>query len=215
MLWGYKMKKEMGKAMRQLRKANKMTQDDLAEKIGVATANISRYENGSQGIEVDKLPVLAKALDVTIPEFFALATGEELDNIEQGPELTSRVPLISWVQAGNLEEVFSDIHNVEDIKWIDTTYKARKFTYALRVVGNSMEPQFPEGCTIIVEPEEIPHNKSFIIAMLAESNRATFKQLIDDESGKFLKPLNKEYPMIPVDGNFSVCGVVKKMQMDV
>lgn len=209
------MKTEIGQAMRKLRKSKNMTQDMLAEKLGVAPANISRYEKGHQGIEVDKLPMLAKALDVTIPEFFAIATGDELENVEQGPELTSKVPLISWVQAGNLEEVFNDIHNVEDIKWIDTTYKARKFTYALRVVGNSMEPQFPEGCTIIVEPEEIPHNKSFIIAMLSDSNKATFKQLIDDESGKYLKPLNREYPMIPVDGNFSVCGVVKKMQMDV
>ena len=56
------MKTEIGQAMRKLRKAKKMTQDTLAEKLGVAPANISRYEKGQQGIEVDKLPTLADAL---------------------------------------------------------------------------------------------------------------------------------------------------------
>ena len=76
------MKTEIGQAMRKLRKAKKMTQDTLAEKLNVAPANISRYENGQQGIEVDKLPTLAEALGVTVADFFAIATGTEVDNFE-------------------------------------------------------------------------------------------------------------------------------------
>ncbi|MDW5462153.1 helix-turn-helix transcriptional regulator, partial [Acinetobacter baumannii] len=80
------MKTEIGQAMRKLRKAKKMTQDTLAEKLGVAPANISRYEKGQQGIEVDKLPTLADALGVSVPEFFAIASGAEVDNFEPAPE---------------------------------------------------------------------------------------------------------------------------------
>ena len=208
------MKAEMGEAMRKLRKLNKMTQDALAEKLDVATANISRYESGKQGIEVDKLPALADALGVTVPEFFQVAAGESCDNFSAATELY-KVPLISWVQAGNYNDVFLDISNLDNLEWVETTYKARKFTYALRVVGDSMEPKFPEGCVIIVEPEEQPHNKSYVIAVLQDSHKATFKQLIDDESGKYLKPLNEKYPIMNMQPTTGFCGVVKKMQMDV
>lgn len=205
------MKAQIGEAMRKLRKDKKMTQDALAEKLEVATANISRYESGKQGIEVDKLPALAEALGVTVPEFFQIASGEE-SNVSEATEVY-RVPLISWVQAGNYEDVF--LSSLDNIELIETTYKPRKYTYALRVVGDSMETKFPEGCIIIVEPEEQPHNKSFVIVTLQDSNQATFKQLIDDESGKYLKPLNEKYPLMPFQPSTAFCGVVKKMQMDV
>ena len=205
------MKAQIGEAMRKLRKEKKMTQDDLAEKLDVATANVSRYESGKQGIEVDKLPALAEALGVSVPEFFQIAAGEE-SNVCETTEVY-KVPLISWVQAGNYADVF--LSTLDNIELIETTYKPRKHTYALRVVGDSMETKFPEGCVIIVEPEEQPHNKSFVIVTVQDSNQATFKQLIDDESGKYLKPLNEKYPLMPFQPNTNFCGVVKKMQMDV
>ncbi|MGR2920768.1 LexA family protein [Acinetobacter sp. 1125_18A] len=205
------MKAQIGEAMRKLRKERKMTQDDLAEKLEVATANISRYETGKQGIEVDKLPALAKALDVSVSEFFQVASGENT-NVSETTEVY-RVPLISWVQAGNYEDVF--LSNLDNIELVETTYKPRKHTYALKVVGDSMESKFPEGCVIIVEPEEQPHNKSFVIVTVQDNNQATFKQLIDDESGTYLKPLNEKYPLMPLVPSTTFCGVVKKMQMDV
>ncbi len=207
------MKAQIGEAMRKLRKKKKMTQDELAEKLEVATANISRYETGKQGIEVDKLPALAKALDVSVSEFFQVASGESANaNVSEITEVY-KVPLISWVQAGNYADVF--LSNLDNIELIETTYKPRQHTYALKVVGDSMEPKFPEGCVIIVEPEEQPHNKSFVIITVQDSNQATFKQLIDDESGKYLKPLNKKYPLMYFEPSTTFCGVVKKMQMDV
>lgn len=205
------MKAQIGEAMRKLRKEKKMTQDALAEKLEVATANISRYESGKQGIEVDKLPALAEALGVSVTEFFQIVSGEDI-NFSPASEIY-RVPLISWVQAGNYEDVF--LSNLDNIEFIETTYKPKSYTYALRVVGDSMETKFPEGCIIIVEPEEQPHNKSFVIALIQDSNQATFKQLIDDESGKYLKPLNSKYPVMPFQPSTVFCGVVKKMQMDV
>ncbi len=30
--------------------------------------------------------------------------------------------------------------------------------YALRVLGDSMEPEFPEGCVVIVDPGHVPRD---------------------------------------------------------
>ncbi|MBR2430524.1 helix-turn-helix transcriptional regulator [bacterium] len=40
------MKKLLGKRIRELRKARKITQEQLAEKLGIGPANISYIENG-------------------------------------------------------------------------------------------------------------------------------------------------------------------------
>jgi len=204
-------KTELGNAIKQLRKEKKLSQEDLANKINVDKGNISRYESGKQSPEFDKIGAIADALGIEVWELFAKAQGA---NISEAPDL-NKVPLISWVQAGCWQDVFLDINNMDNIEWIETTYKPRKYSYALRVVGDSMETKFPEGCVIIVEPEEQAHNKSYVIVAQQDCNKATFKQLIDDESGRFLKPLNDKYPIMNMTPSTILCGVVKKMQMDV
>ncbi|MBI1450350.1 helix-turn-helix domain-containing protein [Acinetobacter sp. FL51] len=200
---------ELGTAIKKLRVEKKMSQALLAEKVGVSTPNISRYESGKQNPEFDKMKDIAEALNVKMSDLILMAEG---NNVKTGPDLY-RVPLISWVQAGNLKEVFinSDMDNLE---WVETTYRARKCTYALRVVGDSMEPKFPEGSIIIVEPEEQANNKSFVIVR-QDGDKATFKQLIDDGSERYLKPINERYPIIPFSSDSEICGVVKRMEMDV
>ncbi|QHI17209.1 LexA family protein [Acinetobacter haemolyticus] len=206
------MKTEIGQVIKELRVAKNMSQAALAEKIGVATPNISRYEKGTQGIEFEKLPLLADALDIKLSELFAKAEGQstEVSNTD-----IYKVPVISWVQAGQWQEVFHDPHNLDNVEWIETSYRPRRYTYALKVVGDSMNKKFPEGCYIIVEPEEAPYDKSFIIALLPDYTKATFKQLVDDESGKYLKPLNDSYPIMPMLPGTNFCGVVKRMEMNV
>jgi SOS-response transcriptional repressor LexA len=200
---------ELGLAIKKLRVEKKMSQATLAEKVKVSTPNISRYESGKQNPEFEKIKDIADALGVKVSELFLVAEGT---NVKTGPDLY-RVPLISWVQAGNLKEVFIN-NDIDNLEWVETTYRARKFTYALRVVGDSMEPKFPEGSIIIVEPEEQASNKSFVIAR-QDGNKATFKQLIDDGGDRYLKPINERYPIIALLPDFEICGVVKRMEMDV
>lgn len=205
------MKVELGQVIKELRNAKGMSQAELAERIKVATPNISRYEKGTQGIEFEKLPLLAEALDTKLSEIFARAEGQQIADVDN----KYKIPVISWVQAGHWQEVFHDHNNLDNVEWIETTYRPRKHTYALQVVGDSMNKKFPEGCYIIVEPEEAPYDKSFVIALLPDYTKATFKQLVDDESGKYLKPLNDKYPIMQMMPGTNFCGVVKRMEMNV
>ncbi|EBM5549197.1 LexA family transcriptional repressor, partial [Salmonella enterica] len=43
---------------------------------------------------------------------------------------------------------------------------------------------------------------------LEGENEATFKKLVMDAGRKFLKPLNPQYPMIEINGNCKIIGVV-------
>lgn len=221
------MKKEFGQAIKEFRGKKKFTQEQLGELIGVDKGNISRYESGQQFPDFDRLITLADSLDIKISELFVRAEGLNMgnvferntneivlnhDNVIDAPEV-SRVPIISWVQAGQWQETFEN-SNLEELEYIETTYKAKQYTFALRVVGDSMEPKFPEGCIIIVEPSQDPANKSYVIVR-QDGNKATFKQYIEDGDEKYLKPLNEKYPLMPLKMDAAFCGVVKKLEMDV
>jgi len=64
------LKKELGKRIQQLRKHKKITQDTLAELIGIDPKNVSRIENGNSYPSPETLVSIAKALDVEIYELF-------------------------------------------------------------------------------------------------------------------------------------------------
>jgi len=57
--------------IKELREKNNMTQQELAEKIGLTTGEaISQYESGKRNPSSDKIPLLAEALNCKIKDLF-------------------------------------------------------------------------------------------------------------------------------------------------
>ena len=78
--------------------------------------------------------------------------------------------------------------------------------YALMVLGDSMLPEFEEGEIIVVEPEGVARDGSFLVAFANDEH--IFRQLVKHPEGWMLRPLNTLYPNIPIDGLDAVKGVV-------
>jgi transcriptional regulator with XRE-family HTH domain len=53
----------MKNRIKELRKLRKMTQQELAQKIGTSQVQIGRLENSERGLNIEDLPIIAKALD--------------------------------------------------------------------------------------------------------------------------------------------------------
>lgn len=64
------LKKQFGKRVQQLRQAKKMTQEELAEQIGVSIESISNIERGIHGPSFDNLEKLIAALGVPAKALF-------------------------------------------------------------------------------------------------------------------------------------------------
>lgn len=65
-----------GRFIAALRKEKKMTQEQLAEKLGVSNRSVSRWENGNTMPELSLLQALSENLGVTVLE---LLNGERLE----------------------------------------------------------------------------------------------------------------------------------------
>lgn len=125
-----------------------------------------------------------------------------------GPDFRGKVPLISWIEAGMAGEAIDLLSPGAAEDWVDTTIQPRRHTFALRVQGDSMEPDFPAGIIIVVEPEMAPESGDYVVAKTT-SGEATFKQFMLDAGQTFLKPLNPRYPIRSAE-NMQIVGVVRE-----
>ena len=78
--------------------------------------------------------------------------------------------------------------------------------FALQVLGDSMEPEFKHGHIIIIEPDGVVSNGCYVFAVYQEEY--IFRQLIINEKGYFLKPLNENYPTFAIETLEAVKGVI-------
>lgn len=62
---------ELGKRLRDLRKARGLTQKELAMKLNLSTQQIQKYEAGKNSPSAYKLPNIAKILDCSVARFYS------------------------------------------------------------------------------------------------------------------------------------------------
>ena len=67
---------KIGKFIAEKRKEKKLTQQQLAEKLGVSDRAISNWENGKNMPDISLFPIISKELDVTVND---LMSGEKVD----------------------------------------------------------------------------------------------------------------------------------------
>lgn len=64
------MKVNIGKSLRELRKANGLTQQQVADNLGLSRVNYTRYETGASNPDYETLLLLANYFDVSLDFLF-------------------------------------------------------------------------------------------------------------------------------------------------
>jgi SOS-response transcriptional repressor LexA len=79
-------------------------------------------------------------------------------------------------------------------------------SFALMVLGDSMEPEFIEGDIIVIEPEGLATEGSYVMAWL--NDEWIFRQLAKEGGGWKLQPLNPKYPVAGIPDLSVIKGVI-------
>lgn len=195
-----------------------LTQTELAERAGTTQQAIVQLESGKTK-RPRYLPELAKALNCDI-QWLLDGTGAALDGNVINPVVhkpTARYPVLSKVQAGAWGEA-CEAYTIKDIDmWLESDAHTQGDAFWLEVEGDSMTApiglSIPAGTFVLFDTGREPINGSLVVAKLTDDNEATFKKLIIDGSQKYLKGLNPQWPMVPVNGNCKVLGVAIETKM--
>ncbi|WMT12543.1 LexA family protein [Serratia fonticola] len=181
---------------KQRRTELKMTQTEVADKAGVTQQSIEAIESGKTRKPRNLLPI-AKALQCD-PDWL-LNGGSAVSIADIG---TRRIPIISFVHAGALTEASPISECDGTFEYLLTDVDWSENSFALRIEGDSMEPEFKAGDVIVVDPEISPTPGEFVVAKNG-GHEATFKKYkplaYDIQTGREhfeLVPLNTDYPVL-------------------
>ncbi|PNH87405.1 LexA family protein [Vibrio diazotrophicus] len=214
-------KQEVGLRLKQFREAQGISQKTLAEKCGWGASRIGNYEAGVRSINLDDAEVIASVLNIKPYQIlFDASEIEALPNVAQidiQPKFQTTFPLLSSVQAGQWTEA-CEAYSLDEIdEWYEATVKTSERCFWLRVQGDSMTSpsgiSVPEGTLVLVDTEKEHGNGSLVVAKLTDVNEATFKKFVSDGGQDYLKPLNKDYKTVPINGNCKIIGVVVEARL--
>lgn len=209
----------MGDKIRERRALLGISQVALAKTAGCSQTTISDIERGRNECSKE-LPDIARALNVTVEYLLGTPRRQHIDAPSNtGPERRSivKVPLISSIRAGAMCGS-PDLYQPGDAEeWVETTARVSAYSYALRVVGDSMtnphgSPSIPEGSIVIIDPQAEALPGKIVVVKVKGEDDATLKRFVKDGPQYYLRALNPAYPMIPYDKErYVICGVAKQV----
>jgi SOS-response transcriptional repressor LexA len=81
-----------------------------------------------------------------------------------------------------------------------------KAPFALQVLGDSMEPEFIDGCVIIIDPNHPAIHGTYVVADY--NGETTFRQFIIRDNRSYLVALNDNYPDLELTSEPTILGVI-------
>ena len=168
----------------ELRKARRMSQAKLAQMLHVHQTAVSSWESGATSPNPETEKALADVFGVTI---------EYLRGYSDNPAAGNWIPVYGNVAAGIPIEEIEDIVDMEEIpeSWVKDGSKYM----ALRIHGESMQPQMKEGDHVLVRRQ--PDVESGEIAIVrVNGDKATCKKIKKTADGIYLLSLNPAFEPI-------------------
>lgn len=205
-----------------LMKSQGINQEQLAEHLGITKGAVSHWLNARRE---PSLSEIAKILQFLGKKNFSVGAGGLIidDTLKgdveyAGPYIPgNKYPVISSVQAGSWCEAVEP-YTLKDIDlWLESNAHIQGDAFWLLVEGESMTAptglSIPEGTYVLFDTGRDAVNGSLVIAKLSESNEATFKKLVIDGGQRYLKGLNPQWPLVPINGNCRIIGVAVETKL--
>lgn len=151
-----------GANIRRLREQRGLTQEQLGKMVDVSRSTITQWERGWTTPRMGNVQLLAGALGVSTADIIA----DELppsNAIKPATPKPAYAPLLGRVHAGKAQEpdVLQDAVPVPY-----EIIKRHPQGYFLQVEGDCMDNVYPEGCYILIDPEQRPSNGSIAVVSI-------------------------------------------------
>lgn len=200
----------IGQKIKQLRKAHKLTQEELAKILDVKPTAVSAWELGRNKPLMDKLDMMAHYFGVPISYFFE-------ENEIKGPKnhiYFVKLPIVGTISCGNGVIAYEDIEGYEDVprSWLNGGEY-----FFLRAKGDSMiNARIMDGDLLLIRKQDDVENGE-IAAMLIDGE-AVLKRVYKTDDTIILQSENPMYKPIILNKNdmkdVRVIGKLKKVVLN-
>lgn len=153
--------KDVKTTIKERRKELGLTLKDIAEKVGVSEATVSRWESGNiENMKRNRIAKLAEALHISPAVIMGWDENPApIYSAAAGEGLICDVPV---------DEINMSLDDDETLAY---------------VVGRSMEPTLMDGDIVVVKVQPVPDNKRQICLVKVNGEENTFKRVDVKENG--------------------------------
>ena len=186
------MKQNIGMAIKMRREQLELTQQQVADYVGVSKSAVSRWESGDvANMGIDKLSKLSEILSVSPLDI--INETELTLRIVPNKNNTAPIPLLGSIAAGS--PILAE-QNIEDYFNLDKKIKA---DFCLRIKGDSMiNINIMDGDIVFIKKQEDLENGE-VGAVLVEDS-ATLKRFYRMNGEVYLQSENPAYKPIVISG---------------
>lgn len=159
----------------QLRMERRLSMQELGEMIGKDASYINKLEKRAQGIPLDILQRLARALAVAISDIVDDESGAP------SPQLTRQaapyvpvgerrmIPIYGTAAGSHLQGAQQQLEGPIDMVEAPRALENARGLYGIYVVGHSMEPMFRQGALVIVNSHKPPRTGDAVVVQEQKS----------------------------------------------
>lgn len=198
----------IGRRIKRLREDLRLTQEDVANKVGVAIQTIYKYENEIvTNIPLDKLEKIASVLNTT-PSYLMGWDSKRTPDPKRFPPPTEardtvRLPVIGDIAAG-FDHMAVESWDGDNIEIPSSYVRGADISefFVLRVKGDSMYPMYQEGDRVLIKKQSTMDYSGEIGAILYDDDMATLKKIeyVKGEDWLRLVPVNPNVPPVTISG---------------
>lgn len=190
-----------GKKLRELRKIEGWTQEDVANKLGITKQTYSHYENEKRKPGLDMIKELAAVYQVEIDDIFA----------EESFGDTVSLPIVGKISCGIGSLAFDDIEGYETTpkEWV-----AGGEHFYLRAKGDSMiGARIHDGDLLLIRKQPEVQNGEIAAVLINDSSEAVLKRIYVNGEQMVLQSENPNYP--PIFSPPAEVKIIGKLKMNV
>lgn len=195
-----------GEKIKNARKRARMTQKELAEKLGLSFQSVAQWENGLRNPKQETLQKIADALGIPVSDLAGETDGKEKNfpsfGMPIGEILVMPVAVTVRAGFGSMAVPVYGEEVTEIPKSMLRGYPPEE-CFAARVKGNSMYPRICEGDIVVIHMQNTVESGEIALVVYDDNEEATIKR-VRYEPGKNwveLIPANPEYMTLKLEGD--------------
>lgn len=165
---------------------------ELSRKTGVSQPTLQRMVTGTiENPHYSSIAPLADYFNITVDQIKGQRPIPWLYPMNSEESGWTAIPLLAWTEL--TENLTQNINYDKKHEVVFTDSPVSKNSFALKVQDASMEPLFTKETLLIIDPNRVPNDRSYIVALLKISSVAIFRQLLIDGPNRYLKSISPDF----------------------
>ena len=180
----------MANRFKEIRKGRKMTQQQVADLLGITRQAYNHYESERRKPDTNTLRAIADVFGCSIDELLDYAPANSYPVGKM-----SAVPILGSVRAG-----YNLLANeeCEGYEMVDVSNAEEYF--CLNVTGDSMEPEIHSGDLALVHRQDTLESGDLGVIIYGDEGEGTLKRYIQRGNSVILQPFNPNYSELVIKG---------------